>query len=223
MPLTSSSGTGPRRPRRTATRSSWPSTAMLRQDVVMADGTVPAADGTSTVENIGPRGGPTAKERASRARPAARLAAAAALGQPGRVVGPPAALDGLRGGANRAGRPGCPARSGTSPWGCPAGSPWRRCARWWTGRSGPGRRAARCCGSRTATGTDGRLRLPPGRQSASTLDRSTGEPSMLARPGTVSALASPRSMKSACRAAGSLVVSAFQYRMSNGRGVLPSR
>ena len=46
---------------------------------------------------------------------------------------------------------------------------------------------------------------------------------MVAAPGLVSALARPSLMKSRCSAAGSRVVSAFQYRMSNAGGVRPAR
>ena len=46
---------------------------------------------------------------------------------------------------------------------------------------------------------------------------------MVAAPGLVSALARASSMKSRCTAAGIRVVSAFQYRMSNGGGGGPCR
>ena len=59
--------------------------------------------------------------------------------------------------------------------------------------------------------------------SVSTFERSTGEPSMYAAPGLVSALSRASRMKSRCSAAGSLVVSAFQDKMSNGGGVRPCR
>ena len=46
---------------------------------------------------------------------------------------------------------------------------------------------------------------------------------MVAASALVSALVRAISMKSLCTAAGSLVVSAFQYRMSNGGGDSPCR
>ena len=46
---------------------------------------------------------------------------------------------------------------------------------------------------------------------------------MLTASGLVSALSMAISMKLRCSPAGILVVSAFQYRMSNGGGVLPCR
>jgi hypothetical protein len=55
------------------------------------------------------------------------------------------------------------------------------------------------------------------------LGRSTGEPSMPAAPGRVRALSTASRTKSRWSPAVILVVSAFQYRMSNGGGVRPAR
>src|SRR5579859_4095055 len=89
MPLMSSSGVRrgaadslrPRRPGRTATRSCLPRTATLR---------------TSAVMNIGARRGSQDRVGLAAERARALLLPAAALGQPGRVVRPPAPRHRLR-------------------------------------------------------------------------------------------------------------------------------